>query len=111
MRTSEAPLCPGADETRAVMTCRGATWFLLLGGGNLALEAVKGADSGPTGRKVRGPSRPDLGMEEVLAARSSVVNRNRDHRHKSDEVLVARLDQQLPDLLVEPDFLAERSGP
>ena len=42
---------------------------------------------------------------------SGVFNGNHDNRQKADEALVARLYQQIGQLKVERDFLAERSGP
>ena len=42
---------------------------------------------------------------------TGVFNGNHDKRQKSDEALVARLYQQIGQLKVERDFLAERSGP
>ena len=42
---------------------------------------------------------------------SGVFNGNQDKHHKADDALVARLYQQIGQLKVERDFLAERSGP
>ena len=42
---------------------------------------------------------------------AGVFDGNQDKRQKADEVLVARLYQQIGQLKVERDFLAERLGP
>ena len=77
-----------------------------LGGGE------RGTDGGPTGRPVRSPSRPDPGLEKVLLEGvSGVLNVNYSKKQKSDEALVARLYQQIGQLKVESDFLAEKSCP
>ncbi len=51
----------------------------------------------------------------LLAGASGVFNGSRDKRQKADDALVARLYQQIGQLKVERDFLAEglaeRSGP
>ena len=46
-----------------------------------------------------------------VAGAAGVFNGNHDKRQKADEALVARLYQQIGQLKVERDFLAERSGP
>ena len=47
----------------------------------------------------------------LLEGAAGVFNGNHDQRQKSDDALVARLYQQIGQLKVERDFLAERSGP
>jgi len=47
----------------------------------------------------------------LLEGAAGVFVGNQDQRQKSDAVLVARLYQQIGQLKVERDFLAERSGP
>ena len=49
--------------------------------------------------------------KKVLMGVSGVFNWDRDKGQKYDEALVARLYQQIGQLKVERDFLAERSGP
>ena len=82
-----------------------------LGGGE------RGTDGGPAGRPVRGPSRPDPSVEEgvakkaLLGGAAGVFDGNQDKGRKGEEALIARLYQQIGQLKVELDFLAERSGP
>ena len=72
----------------------------------------RGEDGSRTCRPVLGPSRPDPGLEKaLLEGASGVFNGNHVKEQKSDEALVARLYQQIGQLKVERDFLAERSGP
>ena len=47
----------------------------------------------------------------LLEGAAGVFNGNHDKRQKADDALVARLYQQIGQLKVERDFLAERSGP
>jgi len=47
----------------------------------------------------------------LLEGASGVFDGNQDKGQKADEALVARLYQQIGQLKVERDFLAERSGP
>ena len=49
--------------------------------------------------------------KKVLMGVASVFNGVRDKGQKCDEALVARIYQQVGQLKVERDFLAERSGP
>ena len=49
--------------------------------------------------------------KSLLEGAAGVFDGNQDKRQKSDEVLVARLYQQIGQLKVERDFLAERLGP
>ena len=42
---------------------------------------------------------------------SGVFGNGKDHKSKNDAALIARLFQEIGQLKVEPDFLAERSGP
>jgi hypothetical protein len=50
-------------------------------------------------------------MKALLERASGVFNGSHDQRQKSYDALVARLYQQIGQLKVERDFLAERSGP
>ncbi len=52
-----------------------------------------------------------MGNVGLLEGASGVFGGNNDTRQKADAVLVARLYQQIGQLKVERDFLAERSGP
>ena len=47
----------------------------------------------------------------LLAGVAGVFGENHEKRQKANEALVARLYQQIGQLKVERDFLAERSGP
>ena len=49
--------------------------------------------------------------KKVLMGVAGVFNGDRDKGQKCDEALVARLYQQIGQLKVERDFLADRSGP
>ena len=84
----------------------------------VALEAVKGELTvAQHCRPVRGPSRPDPSVEEgvakkaLLGGAAGVFDGNQDKGRKGEEALIARLYQQIGQLKVERDFLAERSGP
>ncbi len=79
----------------------------------VALEAVKGEQ---TMAQLAAPYEVHPGQiqawkKSLLEGASGVFNGNHDNRQKADEALVARLYQQIGQLKVERDFLAERSGP
>ena len=57
------------------------------------------------------PGQIQAWKEILLEGASGVFNGNYGKGQKSDEALVARLYQQIGQLKVERDFLAERSGP
>ncbi len=57
------------------------------------------------------PGQIQAWKKSLLEGAAGVFDGNQDKRHKSDAVLVARLYQQIGQLKVERDFLAERSGP
>ena len=57
------------------------------------------------------PGQIQAWKKSLLEGASGVFNGNHDNRQKADEALVARLYQQIGQLKVERDFLAERSGP
>ena len=46
-----------------------------------------------------------------LEGAAGVFNGNQDNRYKGDSALIARLYQQIGQLKVERDFLADRSSP
>ena len=57
------------------------------------------------------PGQIQAWKKSLLEGAAGVFDGNQDKRQKSDEVLVARLYQQIGQLKVERDFLAERLGP
>ena len=79
----------------------------------VALEAVKGVETMAelAVRYEVHPGQIQAWKKALLEGASGVFNGNHGKRQKSDEALVARLYQQIGQLKVERDFLAERSGP
>ena len=57
------------------------------------------------------PGQVQAWKKSLLEGAAGVFGGNHDKGHKADEVLVARLYQQIGQLKVERDFLTERSGP
>ena len=57
------------------------------------------------------PGQIQAWKRSLLEGAAGVFDGNQDKRQKSDAVLVARLYQQIGQLKVERDFLAERLGP
>ena len=57
------------------------------------------------------PGQIQAWKKSLLEGAAGVFGGNHGKGHKADEVLVARLYQQIGQLKVERDFLAERSGP
>ena len=57
------------------------------------------------------PGQIQAWKKSLLEGAAGVFNGNQDKHHKADEALVARLYQQIGQLKVERDFLAERFGP
>ena len=79
----------------------------------VALEAGKGGETVAqlAGRYQVHPSQIQAWKKALADGAASVFGNGRDQKAKSDAALTARLYQEIGQLKVERDFLAERSGP
>jgi len=78
-----------------------------------ALEALKGEGTAAqlAARYEVHPGQVQARKKSLPEGAAGVFDGNQDKRQKSDAVLVPRLYQQIGQLKVERDFLAERPGP
>ena len=79
----------------------------------VALEAVKGelTVAQLAARYEVHPSQIQAWKKALVGGAANVLGGNQDQGRKDEEALIARLYQQIGQLKVERDFLAERSGP
>ena len=79
----------------------------------VALEAVKGelTVAQLAGRYEVHPGQIQAWKKALVGGAANVFDGNQDQGRKDEEALIARLYQQIGQLKVERDFLAERSGP
>ena len=79
----------------------------------VALEAVKGelTVAQLSARYEVHPGQIQAWKKALVGGAANVLGGNQDQGRKDEEALIARLYQQIGQLKVERDFLAERSGP
>ena len=78
-----------------------------------ALEAVKGQETVAqlAARYEVHPGQIQAWKKALVAGASGVFSNGKEQKARNDDALVARLYQEIGQLKVERDFLAERSGP
>ena len=79
----------------------------------VALEAVKGEETVAqlAARYEVHPGQIQTWKKALTEGASGVFGNSKEQKSRSDAALVARLYQEIGQLKVERDFLAERSGP
>ena len=81
--------------------------------GKVALEVVKGEETVaqlPARYEVH-PGQIQAWKKALVEGASGVLGNGKEQKGRNDAALVARLYQEIGQLKVERDFLAERSGP
>ena len=79
----------------------------------MALEALKGQETVAqlAARYEVHPGQIQAWRKALAEGASGVFSNGKEQNSKNEAALVARLDQEIGQLKVERDFLAERSGP
>ena len=97
MELSESPATPANDTS---------VWSIGAGCGE------RGGHGGPAGGQVPGPPQCQIQAwkKALTEGAAGVFGNGQDQKARSDAALTARLYQEIGQLKVERDFLAERSG-